>query len=199
MTMKLSCRYSFHMLMLVCCVAVFVWQQRVGIDASVDAAALYGPKVADGQWWRMVTSGFMHLNVAHIVLNVASLVMLGRLLEPLYDAGRRWRFPLLYVGSLLGGAAGVLLVEFDLAAIGASGAVFGLLGAAIALPARIGSGLNRFGVLPWLVGNLAFTFVVPGISVGGHLGGLVAGFILGWLLTPASRLHDYRREPLGVT
>lgn len=183
---------SFHVWMMGVCVAVFAAQSVATGGGMIDRYALYGPAVAGGQWWRLLTWAFVHANVVHLGLNMLSLRVLGRLMEPLFDVGGRWRFPLLYMGSLLGGSVGVLLVGFHSPTVGASGAVFGVLGAAAALPLRCGFGANRFGVLPWLAFNLAVTFAVPGISVGGHVGGLLAGFVLGWLLTPVGRLYDTR-------
>lgn len=176
--------------MVALCLLVFFWQNAVGYSGSVEVGALYGPYVVAGEWWRLATSAFMHAGAVHLGMNMLSLVMLGRLLEPLYQVGGRWCFPTLYVGSLLGGSIGALFFEFHSPVVGASGAVFGLAGASIALPMRLGSGANRFGALPWLLLNLVVTVTVPGISIGGHLGGLAAGFALGWWLAPVEHLED---------
>jgi membrane associated rhomboid family serine protease len=141
--------------------------------------ALYGPAVANGDWWRIVTAGFLHAGLLHLAFNMYFLYFLGMLLEP--EIGRL-RFGLIYVVSLLGGSFGALLLSPNAVTVGASGAVFGLMGAAIiAMRAR--------GIDPWqsglgmtLVLNLGITFFVSGISIGGHIGGLVAGGIVGFLL-----------------
>jgi membrane associated rhomboid family serine protease len=141
--------------------------------------ALYGPAVAAGDWWRPITAGFLHANLIHLGFNMFLLWMLGRLLEP---AVKRGAFSALYVMSLLGGSFLVLVLDPDRLTLGASGAVFGLMGATfVALRAR---GIDPFstGIGPLIVINLIFTFVVPGISIGGHLGGLVAGAAGGWIL-----------------
>jgi membrane associated rhomboid family serine protease len=156
----------FHMQMLVLCVAVHTLQFVLGSNEVLGLGALYGPDVVSGQWWRVLTAGFLH----------------GGIL--LLDRSGRWLFPALYLGSLLGGSLGALLLEFDIPAVGASGAIFGLLGASVSIPQRLGMGWNGFGVVPWLGLNLVFTFAAQGISRGGHIGGLVAGLAIGYLLAP---------------
>lgn len=127
-----------------------------------------------GEWWRLVTGGFLHANLMHIGFNMYLLWVLGSQLEPFLG---RLRFGLLYAGSLLAGSFGVMLLDPSHITVGASGAVFGLMGAT--LVAQRAQGVN-----PWqssiggLVAiNLVLTFVIPGISIGGHLGGLVGGAI----------------------
>jgi membrane associated rhomboid family serine protease len=150
-----------------------------GVGSLGADGALYGPAVADGDWWRPITSGFVHAGVLHIGFNMFLLYQLGRLLEP---AIKWWGFLVLYVMSLLGGSLLVLVLDPDTASVGASGAVFGLMGATfIAMRSR---GIDPFstGIGPLLVINLLLTFTIPGISIGGHVGGLVAGGVGGWLL-----------------
>lgn len=142
---------------------------------------LAGPFLADGQWYRLVTSGFIHFGIFHIALNMLLLFQLGQLLEP--NIGRV-RFALLYFAALLGGSAGALLLQPNSIHGGASGAVFGLMGAAfVGLRNR---GVNPFstGIGTTLVLNLIITFTIPGISIGGHLGGIVGGAIAGWVTLP---------------
>lgn len=177
----------FHMKMLVLCVAAHGLHLALGSNTVLGVGALYGPDVVDGQWWRLLTAGFLHGNLLHLGLNMVSLVVLGRGLEALLDRAGAWLFPILYLGSLLGGSLGALLLEFDMPAVGASGAIFGLLGASVVIPQRLGMGWNGFGVVPWLVLNLVFTFYSDGISRGGHVGGLFAGMALGYLLAPRLR------------
>jgi membrane associated rhomboid family serine protease len=161
----------------------------VGNPRVIDDFGLFGPLVAHGEWWRLVTSGFMHVNLIHVGFNCLLLWQLGGLLEP---ALGRVRFAALYFTSLLAGAVGVLLLDPLALTAGASGAVFGLMGAAVV-------GLRDRGINPMQTGlggllliNLVLTFAVPGISIGGHLGGLAGGAALGSFLfatdgTPAGR------------
>jgi len=169
--------------MLAACVLVYAAQALFGATVA-ELGSLYGPAVTSGQWWRLFTSGFLHVGALHLAFNMFALFVLGRILEPIFDLGGRWRFPMLYLGSLLGGSLGALALDYTTPAIGASGAIYGLLGAALSLPRRWGLGWNAFGVVPWVVLNVVITFSFPAISKGGHLGGLLAGLLLGWFLAP---------------
>lgn len=136
-------------------------------------------------WYRLVTSGFIHFGILHIAFNMYFLFVLGPMIEP---AIGRTRFILLYMASLLGGSLGVILLDSGGVTGGASGAIFGLLaGASVALWRR---GVNPFtsGIGTTLLLNLFITFAIPGISIGGHLGGAVAGSICAVvMLAPAHR------------
>lgn len=151
---------------------------RVGGELFRDGA-IFGPAVADGEVWRIVTGGFLHGGLLHIAFNMYFLWFLGQLMEP---AVGKLRFGLLYVVSLLGGSFGALLLSPDALTVGASGAVFGLLAAAIIAARSRGIDPMQSGLGMTLVLNLGITFLIPGISIGGHLGGLLAGGIAGWLM-----------------
>jgi membrane associated rhomboid family serine protease len=161
----------------------------LGNQRMISDFGLFGPAVAGGDWWRLVTSGFMHVNLLHVGFNCLLLWQLGSLLEP---ALGRVRFGLLYVAALLAGAVGVLLLDPLALTAGASGAVFGLMGAAVVGLRSRGVNPMQTGLGGLLVINLVLTFAVPGISIGGHLGGLAGGAALGSFLfandrTPAGR------------
>lgn len=173
--------------MIAACVLVFVLDVLVLGRSLTELGAVSGPEVVSGQWWRVVTAGFLHADLVHLGLNMLSLLMLGRGLEELLSRSGRWQFPVLYLASLVGGSLGAILLDFDASAVGASGAIFGLLGAAVAIPQRRGMGWNGFGVAPWLALNVFFTFSTPSISRGGHLGGLLVGAVVGYLLAPTLR------------
>lgn len=132
--------------------------------------------VAHGEWWRIVTGGFLHSGVLHLGMNMLLLYLLGAQLEPLLG---RARFLALYLACLVAGAFGVLLISPHSATVGASGAVFGLMGAAVIAQRRAGIDVWRNGIGGLVAVNLLLTFAVPGISVGGHVGGLVAGVVVG--------------------
>jgi membrane associated rhomboid family serine protease len=142
--------------------------------------------VAHGEWWRMLSSGFLHANAIHIAFNCLVLYQLGNLLEPSLG---RLRFGLIYFVAMLTGGFGVLLLDPDHFTVGASGAVFGLMGAAVALVRA--RGVNPFdtGLGGMVVLNLILTIAIPGISVGGHVGGLIGGFVAGWILLDAGPRH----------
>lgn len=136
--------------------------------------ALFGPSVAEGEWYRLLTSGFLHVSFIHIGFNMFLLLILGRLLEPALGTPR---FLVLYFASLLAGSFGALVVEPNALTVGASGAVFGVAGAVFVI-AR-GRGMDALaGEIGFLiVFNLVWSFVGSNISVGGHIGGLVGGVI----------------------
>jgi membrane associated rhomboid family serine protease len=151
----------------------------------IDEFGLRGTSVANGEWYRLVSGGFMHAGLFHIGFNMFALFILGRLLEPAIGTPR---FLALYFASLFAGAFGALaLTNPAQVTVGASGAIFGLFGAAFVI-AR-GRGLNaiasQLGFL--LLINLAFTFGVPGISIGGHLGGLAGGLLCALVIVAGER------------
>jgi membrane associated rhomboid family serine protease len=148
--------------------------------------ALYGPAIAGGEWYRLLTSGFVHYGLVHIAFNMVILYRFGEMLEP---ALGRARLVALYVAALLAGSFGAVLLQPTGRAAGASGAVFGLVGAAAVGLRRRGIDVWRSGVGPLLAINLVLTFVIPGISIGGHLGGLAGGVAVGGVMlqSPPSR------------
>ncbi len=139
-----------------------------------------------GEWYRIVTSGFTHFGLFHLVMNMVSLYFLGRFVEP---AIGQVRFLALYLASMLAGTAGALMLQpgFGITA-GASGAVFGLMGAAAVGMRQRGISLMQSGIGTTLLLNLLITFTISGISIGGHLGGLAGGVICGSvMLAPRQR------------
>jgi len=145
---------------------------------------LYGPYVAEGEWYRLLTSGFLHASVIHIGFNMFALYFLGRLLEPGIGTPR---FVALYFASLFAGSLGATLLSPDSLTIGASGAVFGIFGATfvIARHRRVDNLAASIGVV--LLLNLAITFGNPEISIGGHLGGLVGGVLCALFIVAGER------------
>ena len=154
---------------------------RVFVDGRVTPMRLPDGAVyvsSGDEWYRLVTSGFLHYGLLHLALNMWFLYVLGNLMEPQLG---RVRFTALYLTSLLGGSAGALLIDQGLTA-GASGAIFGLLGAyAVGMWQH---GVNPFGtqIGTLLLINLGLTFFIGGISIGGHLGGLAAGSLCGFVV-----------------
>jgi membrane associated rhomboid family serine protease len=131
--------------------------------------------VSQGEWWRLLSSAFLHYGPLHLALNMVSLYFAGSILEQVIG---RWRFLLLYLVSGLAGAAGALIWSPNAATAGASGAIFGILGALFILERR-GNIATGGQVAALIVLNLVITFAYSSsISVGGHLGGLVAGVLL---------------------
>ena len=149
--------------------------------------------VGAGEWYRLITSGFLHINIIHVAFNMLALYQLGMLLEPAFG---RLRLAIVYVTCLLTGSMVVTIITPDQLTIGASGAVFGLMGFAfMAMRAR---GIDPFstGLGGTIVINLIITFTLSSyISVGGHGGGLAGGFLCGWVMTSFGPryLRDERR------
>ena len=149
---------------------------------DLDGTGFIG--VAEGEWYRLVTSGFLHSGLMHLAFNMWALWILGPQLERELD---RSRFVTLYFTSMLGGSAGVMLLDPDVATVGASGAVFGLFGCVAVLQRAAGQNLWRSGIGQVLALNLFLTFAIATISVGGHLGGLIAGAAVGALYIAVAR------------
>ena len=141
--------------------------------------ALFGPAVAAGDWWRPITAGFLHVSFIHVGFNMFLLYQLGLLLEPAIKARA---FAILYLLSLVGGSFLVLVIDPNQVTVGASGAVFGLMGAAFVAMRSRGIDPFKTGIGALIVMNLVFTFAIPGISIGGHIGGLISGAVGGWIL-----------------
>ena len=149
------------------------------VDFTTLGIGLHGGApigVASGEWWRLVTGGFLHAptNPLHIGFNMYLLFALGRMLEPVLG---HVRFLALYLAALLAGSFGALVVQPTALTLGASGAVFGLMGAAFAMEHARGVDPRQSGILPLIVLNLLLSFAIPNVSIGGHVGGLVGGGI----------------------
>lgn len=148
--------------------------------------------VAHGQWWRIVTGGFLHENLLHIAFNMYVLYVLGQMLEP---ALGRMRFGLIYAVSLLCGSLGALLVSPHSLTVGASGAVFGIMGAAAVEMRAREIPIMQSGVGGLILINLVISFTLPGISWGGHVGGLIGGALAALAIQAGAR---YRAQALAL-
>ena len=166
-------------------VLMYFGQQASPDNAVYRDFVLYGPFVADGEWWRLLTAGFLHGGLFHLLLNMYALFFLGRMLEP---ALGHVRFGAIYFAALLAGSFGAVLLSPDTPVVGASTAIFGLFGAAIVMARNRGIDIMASGLGPILILNLVITFF-PGlnISIGGHLGGLVGGGIAALLMDRVAR------------
>jgi membrane associated rhomboid family serine protease len=148
--------------------------------------------VAEGEWWRIITGGFLHANLLHLAFNMYALYIVGGAMERVVG----WpRFLTIYMVSLLGGSAGALLTTDPfIPTVGASGAIFGLFGAFVFLQMSRGMNPMQGGIGPTILLNLLITFAIPGISKGGHIGGLVAGLICGYILLGRNRVEARTRR-----
>ena len=182
------------------CVVAFIGTTAGGASATgsgirgsvlMSEEALSRATVADGELWRLLTAGFLHAGFFHLLFNMFSLYILGTMLEP---AIGRARFALIYVVSLLSGSFGALLVESSPHAltVGASGAIFGLMSAAVIVLRNRGISPMESGLGLWIGLNLLLTFTIPNISIGGHIGGLIGGALAALVLFD---LRDAVRVP----
>lgn len=149
-----------------------IYEKGVLIATAVDSHGhLIG--VAHGEWWRLITAAFLHYGPLHLGLNMLALYWFGTPVERYLGT---WRYLMLYLVSGLAGSAGALVVTPNSPTVGASGAIFGVLGAAVVLE-RQGAYVLGGSALGLIVINLVFSFAFPGISIGGHVGGLIGGVL----------------------
>jgi membrane associated rhomboid family serine protease len=170
----------------------------------VEAGAVSRPAVLAGEWWTLLTSAFLHLGLLHIGFNMYALWLFGPIIEQLYG---HLEYLVLYLLCALGGSVLTIIAAPESAAVGASGAIFGLFGLAFVVSRRrhllLGpqarSILSQAGML--LLVNLVITFTLPGISWTGHVGGLAVGAFIGLLLAPSNvpTMGGLWRMPDGST
>jgi len=152
---------------------------------------LFGPAVADGDWWRLITAAFLHANLFHIGLNMLALVWLGAPVERYLG---HVQYLALYIVSGLAGSAGALITTPTGITVGASGAIFGILGALLIIEYQATG--NIAGQAFTLIAiNLLFSFTMSGISVGGHIGGLIGGIGAALALTRFGRTSLVHGRP----
>jgi len=176
-------------------VAFLAEQGQFGVTSSqglhgavVEEGWLYRMAISQGhQYWRLVTSGFLHVSITHIGFNMLILYFVGRWLEPAIGSTR---FAVVYFTSLLAGSFGALFATPGIS-LGASGAIFGLLGAGVVEARARRIGVMESGIGGLIIFNLLISFVFPDISIGAHVGGLIGGFLAGLAL----RAADDRRMP----
>lgn len=151
---------------------ILIYLATVGRQLSVDVRfGLIPLEVAQGQWYRLVTAAFLHLNLTHLFFNMLTLAVIGPAVE---SAVGRVRFVAVYLLAAVGGSvASYLLGPYVIVGIGASGAIFGILGAYFVLARR--SHADTRTVLALIALNLVIGFVSPGIDWRAHVGGLVVG------------------------
>jgi membrane associated rhomboid family serine protease/Flp pilus assembly protein TadD len=171
-------------------------------DQAIKFGADFGPLTLNGQWWRLVTSMFVHFGIIHIALNMWCLWNLGRAAEQLLG---RFSYLLAYFATGIFGSITSLYWHPQAAGAGASGAIFGLAGVLVAFvylkktPAHLQVNSRMLGSLGTFIAyNLVFGAAIPGISNAAHIGGLVMGFVVGALLPNASAPESERRGRLSL-
>jgi membrane associated rhomboid family serine protease len=170
-------------------VAVLVYLAQLIIGSSLTGWLLYFAPLTFDQPWRLITSMFAHTSPVHLLFNMYSLFVLGRMLEP---ALGRIRFAALYFISGLGGSIAVLLIAPGTPVLGASGAIFGLLGALFILARRFGGNTTQLLIVIGL--NLAVGFIVPNIAWQAHVGGIIVGAALAAIYVRTRSLKQRRTQ-----
>ena len=163
------------------------------MNAFRDSSGLRG--VAFGEWYRLITGGFLHAGLIHLGMNMLVLWILGSQVERILGHAR---YAALYLAALMAGSFAVMLAPPipPTFTVGASGAIFGIMGAALAYQRAQRINIWQSGLGGLLVLNLAITFGISGISIAGHIGGLVGGFVTGWVLFQVER--RVQNEWVGV-
>jgi membrane associated rhomboid family serine protease len=166
----------------------WIYEKGVLVSTAVDSSGqVIG--VTEGEWWRLITAAFLHYGILHLGMNMLVLWIIGPPLEEYFGHAR---YLLVYLVSGLAGSAGALIWSPNALTVGASGAIWGIMGAALVLEGRK---IYVFGgqAMGLVVFNLAITFLIPGISIGGHIGGLLGGGLC------AFAFSSLRRTPMLAT
>src|SRR5262245_35695997 len=162
-----------------------------------ERGALFVPGGLDqGEWWRLIMAAFLHATLIHLAFSMSVLWCVG---APAETAIRRARLLAIYLVAGLAGSAGAIVFSPNAVTVGASGAIFAIFGAALVLEMQ-GSDVLGGQALGLIVINLIFTFAIPNISVGGHVGGLIGGALSMLALSRLGRTHAIYGRPglLGV-
>lgn len=165
-------------------VGLYLWMSISNFGATSNNFVISRYFLEQGEWYRLISCGFVHFGLFHVAMNMILAYQLGQMFEPKIGS---LRFGLLYFASLLGGSVGALVLSPDAVTGGASGAVFGLMAAAIVGMRHEGLNPMQSGLGLTFVINLVITLTIPGISIGGHFGGAAIGAICGAVvLAPTS-------------
>ena len=166
-------------------VGLYLWMSVSNFEAvSSNNFVISKYLLEQGEWYRLISCGFVHFGLFHVAMNMMLASQLGQMFEPRIGS---LRFGLLYFASLLGGSVGALMLSPDAITGGASGAVFGLMAAAVVGMRQEGLNPLRSGLGLTFAINLAITLTIPGISIGGHFGGAAVGAICGVVALAPSR------------
>jgi membrane associated rhomboid family serine protease len=166
-------------------IAIFLLQELTG-TLLVKSFALFAPLVTSGEWWRLISAGFLHGSIIHLLFNVYILWVIGSQLESIVG---NIKFIIIYFVSLLGGSVvSYLFSPFGSYSIGASGAIFGLMGAMLVVGRKRNLDISQITTLVAI--NVVIGFVLSGIDWRAHLGGLATGAVITWVLINATSLKE---------
>jgi membrane associated rhomboid family serine protease len=173
----------------------FVGRINIGNKVIHDYGLNAGAISDGGEWYRIITSAFLHANLIHLLFNMYALYIIGPTVE---RALGPVRYVIVYATALLAGSAGALIVEPDALTVGASGAIYGLLGALIVLFRNRGISIWQSGLAITLFLNLVITLSISNISIGGHIGGLVGGATAAFVIIEGPRYVRNRNALVWV-
>ena len=166
-------------------IVIFLLQELTG-TLLVKSFALFAPLVTSGEWWRLISAGFLHGSIIHLLFNVYILWVIGSQLESIVG---NIKFIIIYFVSLLGGSvASYLFSPFGSYSIGASGAIFGLMGSMLVVGRKRNLDISQITTLVAI--NIVIGFVLSGIDWRAHLGGLATGAFITWVLINATSLKE---------
>jgi rhomboid protease GluP len=168
----------------------------------IRCGANFGPLTLTGEWWRLLTNVFVHGGLIHIAFNMWCLWDLGALCEALYGP---WTFGAIYLVCGLGGSLASVAWHPGGISVGASGAIFGLAGALLAalklgefsVPRSALSGVMR-SLGAFVVYNLIFGFILPGVDNSAHIGGLISGVLVGGIIAVLAPQHEHAARRLAI-
>jgi rhomboid protease GluP len=186
-------RTPVTILLLVAIAAGYVLQLVTG-DSLTVLGANYGPAIRGGQYWRPVTSMFLHGGIVHLALNAWALFQIGALLELL--VGSSWMLVVYFSTGIAGSLASALFTQQP--SVGASGAIFGLLGALVHYGRKSGSSLIHAEAMRYAVILFVFGLIMPGVDNYAHAGGFLGGYAMSAFFNPLTRERgDHLLAALG--
>lgn len=172
-------------------ITAFVFLLQFVTGDLVTRYLTYYPVLTAREPWTMITSMFVHGSFLHVTFNMLSLYIFGRALEPVIG---RARFLVLYLLGGFGGSVAVLLLNPSSGVLGASGAIFGIFGAFFVVQRGLGG--NSLQMVILLAINLGIGFIVPGVSWQAHVGGLLVGGLVGFILMKTRAIRAQGRQKL---
>ena len=188
-----------YVLIALCVIMFMVSSGGTDVMKLVQFGANYGPLVKDGEIYRLVTSMFLHGGMVHIVCNMYSLYVIGPKAEDFYG---KWKFLVIYILSGISGGLLSVAMNDNVVSIGASGAIFGLFGALIYMGYNhrnyLGS-MVRSQIIPIVIYNLLIGFFISGIDMWGHIGGLIGGLVISYIVgTIDNKEYNFSNILLGL-
>ncbi|MDY3702904.1 MAG: rhomboid family intramembrane serine protease [Limosilactobacillus coleohominis] len=204
--MKTIRRIPVTSLMITICILVYLWMTFQGGSTNtavlIHSGAKCTPLILQGQWWRLLTAGFIHIGFQHLIINMVTLYFIGMYVEEIYG---HWQMLIIYLTSILtGNLISMLFQPLQNISAGASTGLFGLFGAFIMLGIvnrnnpLIRQMAKQFLIL--VVFNIGADLIMPGVDLAGHLGGLIGGFLCSGMCgsTKISRISLLKRFLSGT-